>query len=103
MSDSALKAEQRGTWEAAAPGWAKWEEKFSAGLLEATDILLDMAGIKPGMRVLDLACGAGSQTLRAAARVTRRTPLGEAQPPPGKGADVSNWLRSKAAHGANAA
>jgi ubiquinone/menaquinone biosynthesis C-methylase UbiE len=69
MSDSALKAEQRGTWEAAAPGWAKWEQKFSAGLLEATDILLDMAGIKPGMCVLDLACGAGSQTLRAASRV----------------------------------
>jgi ubiquinone/menaquinone biosynthesis C-methylase UbiE len=69
MSDSALKAEQRGTWEAAAPGWAKWEQKFSAGLVEATDVLIDMADIRPGMRVLDLACGAGSQTLRAAARV----------------------------------
>jgi ubiquinone/menaquinone biosynthesis C-methylase UbiE len=69
MSDRASKAEQRGTWEAAAPGWAKWEQKFSAGLVEVTDVLLDMAGIRPGMRVLDLACGAGSQTLRAASRV----------------------------------
>ncbi len=69
MSYSILKAEQRGTWEAAAPGWAKWEQKFSAGLVEATDVLLDMAGVRPGMRVLDLACGAGSQTLRAASRV----------------------------------
>jgi SAM-dependent methyltransferase len=32
-------------------------------------MLLDMAEVGPGMRVLDLACGAGSQTLRAAARV----------------------------------
>jgi ubiquinone/menaquinone biosynthesis C-methylase UbiE len=69
MSDSASKAEQRGTWEAAAPGWAKWEEKFSAGLADVTDTLLDMADIRPGMRVLDLACGAGSQSLRAASRV----------------------------------
>ncbi len=69
MGDNTLKAEQRSTWEAAAPGWAKWEEKFSAGLAEATDVLLDMAGIRLGMRVLDLACGAGSQTLRAASRV----------------------------------
>jgi len=69
MSNSASRAEQRGTWEAAAPGWAKWEQRFSAGLADATDALLDMAGIGPGMRVLDLACGAGSQTLRAASRV----------------------------------
>jgi ubiquinone/menaquinone biosynthesis C-methylase UbiE len=62
-------AEQRNTWEAAAPGWAKWEQQFSAGLVDATDTLLDMADVGPGMRVLDLACGAGSQTLRAASRV----------------------------------
>src|SRR6266702_5999493 len=69
MSYTVSNAEQRGTWEAAAPGWAKWEQKFSAGLADVTDTLLDMAGIKPGMRVLDLACGAGSQSLRAASRV----------------------------------
>jgi hypothetical protein len=37
-------------------------------------------------------------------KLTReKTPLLEAEPPPGKGADVSNWLRSKAPHGANVA
>jgi ubiquinone/menaquinone biosynthesis C-methylase UbiE len=69
VTNSISKAEQHRTWEAAAPGWAKWEEKFSAGLAGATDTLLDMAAIGSGMRVLDLACGAGSQTLRAASRV----------------------------------
>jgi ubiquinone/menaquinone biosynthesis C-methylase UbiE len=64
-----LKSELRQTWEKAAPGWAKWEHVFSAGLSTATDTLIDMAGMRPGMRVLDLACGAGSQTIEAAKRV----------------------------------
>lgn len=62
-------SELRKTWEKAAPGWAKWERAFSAGLSTATDTLIDMAGIQLGMRVLDLACGAGSQTIQAARRV----------------------------------
>ena len=69
MADSVQTAELRRTWESAAPGWARWEETFSEGLIEVTDALLDMAGIEPGMRVIDLACGAGSQSLRAAYRV----------------------------------
>ena len=69
IGDDALKSELRKTWENAAPGWAKWEHVFSAGLSDATDTLIDMAGIRPGMRVLDLACGAGSQTIQTAKRV----------------------------------
>jgi ubiquinone/menaquinone biosynthesis C-methylase UbiE len=68
-ADTSAKSELRNTWEKAAPGWAKWEREFSAGLSSATDTLIDMAGIRPGMRVLDLACGAGSQTIHAAKRV----------------------------------
>jgi ubiquinone/menaquinone biosynthesis C-methylase UbiE len=63
------KSELRDTWETAAPGWARWEQAFSVGLSGATDTLIDMADIRPGMRVLDLACGAGSQTIHAAIRV----------------------------------
>ena len=62
-------SELRDTWESAAPGWAKWEHVFSEGLSRATDTLIEMAGIAPGMRVLDLACGAGSQSIEAARRV----------------------------------
>jgi ubiquinone/menaquinone biosynthesis C-methylase UbiE len=64
-----LKPEIRNTWETAAAGWAKWEHQFSAGLSAATDMLADMAGVRPGMRVLDLACGAGNQTMHVAERV----------------------------------
>jgi ubiquinone/menaquinone biosynthesis C-methylase UbiE len=69
MTDGGVKAEVRDTWESAAPGWTKWEEVIAAGLVDATDAMLDMAGVDANMRVLDLACGAGSQSLRAAERV----------------------------------
>lgn len=69
MGDGDIKAELRRTWESAAPGWAKWEHVVAEGLADVTDTMLDMAGVDAGMRVLDLACGAGSQSLRAAARV----------------------------------
>jgi ubiquinone/menaquinone biosynthesis C-methylase UbiE len=68
MSD-VIRTEMRRTWESAAPGWAKWETVFAPGLADLTETMLDMAGIGTGMRVLDLACGAGSQTLQAAERV----------------------------------
>jgi SAM-dependent methyltransferase len=69
MAETSLKAELRNTWESAAPGWAKWEYVLATAFSGATDALIDMAGIRPGMRILDLACGAGSQTIQAARRV----------------------------------
>ncbi len=69
MVDEGSISKLRSTWESAAPGWAKWEPKISAGLTEVTDVLIDMAGVRPGQRVLDLACGAGSQSILAAKRV----------------------------------
>jgi ubiquinone/menaquinone biosynthesis C-methylase UbiE len=62
-------SELRETWEAAAPGWAKWEHVLATGLSNATEVLFERAGVRPGMRVLDLACGAGSQSIQAARRV----------------------------------
>lgn len=58
----------RSQWESAAPGWARWEATVAAWMAPATEAMLDMAGIEPGSRVLDLASGAGSQTLEAAHR-----------------------------------
>lgn len=69
MSGEITTADVRKTWEAAAPGWAKWEGQLSAELSVVTDTLIDMAGVRSGMRVLDLACGAGIQSIRLAERV----------------------------------
>jgi ubiquinone/menaquinone biosynthesis C-methylase UbiE len=68
MARNTSRSELCNTWELAAPGWAKWEQAFSAGLSAATDALIDMAAIRSGMRVLDLACGAGTQSIQAAKR-----------------------------------
>lgn len=59
-------ADAHAHWEGAAPGWARWEQTIAKWMEPATDTMLHMAGVKSGARVLDLACGAGSQTLRAA-------------------------------------
>ncbi len=66
MADNAPHSELRDTWESAAPGWARWEHIFTASLSAATDLLIDMADVRPGMRVLDLACGAGGQSIQVA-------------------------------------
>lgn len=60
------QAEVRKQWEGAASGWAKWESKLSEMVEPATWAMLEMAGVCTDARVLDLACGAGSQTLEAA-------------------------------------
>lgn len=59
----------RGQWEDAAAGWGRWEPVIAAWMEPATEAMLDMADVGAGQRVLDLACGAGSQTVRAAQRV----------------------------------
>ncbi|WP_020680498.1 class I SAM-dependent methyltransferase [Marinobacterium rhizophilum] len=59
----------RKQWEGAAPGWAKWEATVASWMEPATMAMLAMADMKLGARVLDLASGAGSQTLSAAHRV----------------------------------
>jgi SAM-dependent methyltransferase len=69
MASVGDQSELRRTWDAAAPGWAKWEGLFAAALADVTETMLDMTGIETGMQIIDLACGAGSQTLQAAERV----------------------------------
>lgn len=63
------KASIRQQWEGAAPGWARWEAAVAAWMEPATEDMLTLAHIAAGARVLDLACGAGSQTVDAAHRV----------------------------------
>lgn len=63
------QADIRTQWERAAPGWARWEATVAEWMEPATDTMLAMAAVGSGARVLDLASGAGSQTLQAARRV----------------------------------
>ncbi len=65
----AYKATTRELWQSAAEAWHRWGPTFGSWLGPATELMLDMAGIRAGSRVLDVAAGAGEQTLVAARRV----------------------------------
>jgi len=56
-------------WQAAAEAWHRWGPTLATWLGPATETMLDMAGVGAGSRVLDVAAGAGEQTLVAARRV----------------------------------
>lgn len=69
-SDQAsFKAALRTQWDQCATGWDAYTPQIRAWLRPATDRMLDLAGVAPGMSVLDLAAGAGDQTLDIARRV----------------------------------
>jgi SAM-dependent methyltransferase len=65
----AYKRGTREQWESAAEAWHRWGPQLEAWLGPATELMLDLAQVGPGSRVLDVAAGAGGQTLAAARRV----------------------------------
>jgi SAM-dependent methyltransferase len=65
----AYKRSTREQWQAAAEPWHRWGPKLEEWLGEATELMLDMAHIGAGRRVLDVAAGTGGQTIAAARRV----------------------------------
>jgi ubiquinone/menaquinone biosynthesis C-methylase UbiE len=65
----AQKAAQRQHWDAAAKGWDDHGPVIRSWLADATRLMLAAAGVRPGARVLDLAAGAGDQTLDLARAV----------------------------------
>lgn len=64
-----FKESVRRHWDAAAPGWDAHAPQLRAWLRTATDAMISMAGVLPGTHVLDVAAGAGDQTLDLAERV----------------------------------
>ena len=62
----------REQWQSAAEAWHRWGPFIGGWLADATEAMFDMARVGPGCRVLDVAAGAGEQTLAAARRVGAR-------------------------------
>ena len=63
------KQTTRDQWDTAAEAWHRWGPTLRSWLGPTTDRMFDMAQITSGCRVLDVAAGAGDQTLQAATRV----------------------------------
>ncbi|MBT2325709.1 methyltransferase domain-containing protein [Variovorax paradoxus] len=66
---AAFKTTTRAQWQAAAEAWHRWGPFIGRWLGEATETMFDLARIGPGSRVLDIAAGAGEQSIDAARRV----------------------------------
>lgn len=64
-----FKTTTRAQWENAADAWHHWGPFLGEWLGSATERMLDLAVVRTGSRVLDVAAGAGEQTLHAARRV----------------------------------
>ena len=63
------KSKTRQQWQDAAEAWNAWGGFLATWLGPATEAMLDMAGVGSGHFVLDVAAGAGQQSLMAAQRV----------------------------------
>jgi ubiquinone/menaquinone biosynthesis C-methylase UbiE len=62
---SANKIQQQKNWDSVAAGWQKWWKIFEKGGQKVSDKLVELAGIKTGQRVLDIATGIGEPALTA--------------------------------------
>ena len=56
-------------WDTAAEAWHRWSPLLNRWLGPATETMLDMCNITTGSRVLDVAAGAGEQTMAVARRI----------------------------------
>jgi enediyne biosynthesis protein CalE5 len=57
---------QRKQWNQAATGWRKWSELIDRSASAVSERLVELAGVEPGSRVLDVAAGYGEPSLTAA-------------------------------------
>jgi SAM-dependent methyltransferase len=60
---------QEWTGEATVAAWRKWHAQIAAFTRGATEAILEVAQLRPGQHVLDLACGVGDPALTIASEV----------------------------------
>jgi SAM-dependent methyltransferase len=63
------KETTKNQWDTAAEAWHRWGPLLNRWLGEATEEMLDMANIHQGSNVLDVAAGAGEQSITVAKRI----------------------------------
>jgi SAM-dependent methyltransferase len=57
---------QQQQWNRAATGWRRWSELIDGAASGISERLVELAGVEPGSRVLDVAAGYGEPSLTAA-------------------------------------
>src|SRR5690349_3458888 len=66
IDPGAFRDAQRQQWNTAAHGWRKWSELIDRAAGRVSQRLVELAGVEPGNRVLDVAAGQGEPSLTAA-------------------------------------
>jgi enediyne biosynthesis protein CalE5 len=68
MSDQKLdesKGQMKAAWDDTAAGWKRWWPTFERAAQVVNDRLVELAAVRPGNRVLDIATGSGEPALTA--------------------------------------
>src|SRR4051812_1268828 len=63
---------QHRNWDSAAEGWMRWCEFNDRADAHISERLVELAGVRPGCRVLDIAAGYGEPALTAARKTGPR-------------------------------
>lgn len=72
LDSKQYKEGQRQSWDGVAVGWQKWWKTIEVGAEKVSRRLIELAEIKPGSRVLDIAMGIGEPAIAAANQVGNR-------------------------------
>jgi SAM-dependent methyltransferase len=66
LEPAEFRGAQREQWDSAATGWKNWSSWTDQHAATVSERLVELAGIEPGSRVLDVAAGYGEPALTAA-------------------------------------
>jgi ubiquinone/menaquinone biosynthesis C-methylase UbiE len=67
-----FKMNQRQSWDSVASGWQKWWKTIEIGAQKVSDRLVELAEIREGLRVLDIATGIGEPAITVAKIVGKK-------------------------------
>jgi ubiquinone/menaquinone biosynthesis C-methylase UbiE len=66
-----FKVSQRQSWDSAASGWKEWLQTLEIAAQKVNERLVELAEIKPGQKVLDIATGIGEPAITAARKLVQ--------------------------------
>lgn len=69
LDSKQYKEEQRQSWDSVTKEWKKWQNAIKIGAEGVTRRLIELAEIRPGFKVLDIATGIGEPAITAANQV----------------------------------
>ena len=69
LDSKKYKEAERQSWDSVANNWQKWWRTIERGAEKVSRWLLELAAIKPGSKVLDIATGIGEPAITAANQV----------------------------------